>query len=322
MHQSASNHGCELTKGPHWAFLLAFLLLFTTSSSVVLSACIGSVGEVAVNACQQELGSSPRNLKVRLALATALDRLGRQDEAIKVLDQGLVLFSSDESTKSVIEEKIWTIQREKRSSGGSSASAKIKIIKCTTLKGSSALKSCDEGLKILPNNIELLAGKGDVLLDLSPPKVIEAISVYKKALVIVPENQEIKQKLAHAESVRQQSVSDCMKGRGSAALAACDSGLLKGASDEATIHARRGDLLVAMNRDKKALDAYRVAQRLEPGNSVVKRAINSLIVVEQKPPPPREAPKAPKAPKAPEVSEPPVLVRVFSNTPLSIGVTY
>lgn len=305
-----------VSRRSHARCLLALVVLIAVGPATVFAACIGAVGEKAVNACQLEINSDPHDIEARLALAKALDKLGRKDEAVKVLDQGINLFRDDAVSRSTLEEKRWIIQQQGKRKAND-VTVRVKIIKCTKLKGATALKACDEGLRRQPENLVLLAGRGDALLDLAPPKVIDAIKAYKKALLIAPSNQDVKRKYEHAEYVRQKSVSSCMKKTGKAALAACDRALLKGTTDEASIQARRGDLLIEMSRDKKALNAYRVAQRLEPGNAKVKQAISRLTAVKQKPSQPPLLP-TPQLTVS-NVSE---VARTFSNAPLSPGITY
>lgn len=139
-------------------------------------------------------------------------------------------------------------------------------------------------------------------------------------MAISPANTAIKQKIANAEADRQKIVSACMNGTGSAALAACDSGLLKGAPDEAAIHSRRGDLLVAKNQEQKALEEYRLALRLDPGNSAAKQAINSLTAVKKAVV--RPAPTPSPSPSPRRTPPPPEPALVFSNAPISAGITY
>jgi tetratricopeptide (TPR) repeat protein len=345
MLRSVSRPGYRLiTRARRAAVVVLTLAALAGYGCPAVAACIGSTGEVAVAACRSELTTNPRNLEVRLALSTALHRSGKKDEALKVLDEGLAIFRGDEASRSVLEEKRWIIQQQRDTAPASNAAIRVKIIKCTTLKGAAALKACDEGLESQPDNPDLLAGRGDALLGLSPPNVIDAIGSYRKALATGPADVALKQKLARAESARQKIVSECMDGRGSSALAACDRGLLKGATDEAAIHARRGDLLVAMKQESRALGAYRSAQRLDPGNAAVRRAIGELTAATQqasaapapKPKPksePRQAPTAqaepvkraapePVLPPVPDAPAPPALARGFSNAPLSPGVTY
>ncbi|MCF6250460.1 MAG: tetratricopeptide repeat protein [Methylococcaceae bacterium] len=297
----------------HDKLLLVFLVLFVFAPTTLFAACVGAVGENAVNSCRQELGTNPYNLEARLALATTLDKLGRKAEAIKVLNQGMPLFQDDAVSKSTLEEKRWVIQQQRGKRSTSNAAVRVKIIKCTKLKGKTALKACDEGLLRQPENTDLLVGRGKALLDLAPPKVIDAIYSYKKALSIAPSNQDIKRKLEYAENIRQISVSACMKKSGKAALSACNRALLKGAIDEASIQARRGKLLAAINSDKKAS----VAKRLKTNNKPVKQANSQIITVKQNSSRPLSS-----SPSSQITNAPPVVARTFSNAPLLSGITY
>lgn len=324
----------QLSTSSRWTFALIFLLLFVVASSVASAACVGLFGTEAVASCQEELDKNSRNLEARLALAIALDKLNRKHEALQVLDQGLVIFGGDTASKSILEERRWILQQQPNTV--SDATTKVSIIKCTTLTGTTALKACNAGLSQLPENTELLVGKGDALLSLSPPGVIAALGSYNEALAIDPTNKAVKRKLDDTELLRQQAVSNCMKDTGGAALTACKLGLLDGAFDEAAIRARRGDLLVSMNQDEDALGEYRLAFKLDPDNSAARHAIDRLMAAKEvpeplpslssrspvsppPPPPPPSKPATPRAQKKPARPEP---VVIFSNAPVASGITY
>jgi tetratricopeptide (TPR) repeat protein len=303
-------------------YLLVLIVLIAAGPATVFAACTGTVGEKAVNDCQLQISADPHDIKARLALATALDKLGRQDEAVKVLDQGINLFRDDAVSRSTLEEKRWIIQQQGKRQAND-VTTRVNIIKCTKLKGTAALKACNDGLRNQPENLALLTGRGKALLDQSPPKVIDAIKAYKKALSIAPSNQDIKRELEHAEYIRQKSVTSCKKKSGKSALAACNRGLMKGASDEALIQTRRGELLITLNREKEALKAYRVVQQLEPGNAAAKQAISQLTAANQKPSPSVQTSlSSTSSPPQSNVSIAPAVAHTFSNAPLAPGVTY
>ena len=166
----------------------------------------------------------------------------------------------------------------------------------------------------------------------------QAIETYQRALHQNPANTDIKEKLTIAESKRQISVSKCLRLRGSSGLAACNEGLLPGAKDESTIRARQGDLLVQMGEQRKALKAYRSAQKLDPRNPHIRESLAALTTP-SKPAPAREPVREAGAagasePNSREASqgktetanwpekEQMVSEKAYSNAPLVPGVTF
>jgi hypothetical protein len=66
-------------------------------------------------------------------------------------------------------------------------------------------------------------------------------------------------------------------------MKACDAALLKGASDEFAVQKRRAGLLQAMGRGKEAIEAYRVAARLNPSDGQIKQSLAALSPRSEKP---------------------------------------
>ncbi|MCP3870965.1 MAG: tetratricopeptide repeat protein [Gammaproteobacteria bacterium] len=319
-----------------------------------LADCLSSTGRTAISVCQKELRKDPGNNRVRIALAEALSKAERHQEAVALLKNGLKSDPNDRQMKkmlrvqeSILEEQAWTEkQRAKRAKGGTAKidpKTKLNIIRCTKLSGRAALKACNEGLKKLSDNPELLTGKADVLLSMN--RISESILVYKKAKKIQPGNRKISEKLRLAESERRIFASRCFSLEGSQALTACKIALLKGASDEFRIQRRRGDLLVAAGNSKDGLKAYKTAQRIKPGDTKIKQKI-ALLEAEKNPaiarniPPSGNTtrPKPTSEPKTATPSEKPgsetdplpgqirtpiaVTETSFSNAPLRPGVTF
>jgi tetratricopeptide (TPR) repeat protein len=318
---------------------LTLLLAFAAPWNARAADCDG-VGGIAT--CRQQLARDPGNIDLRFALADAFNRLKRHKEAVAVLQQGLAFKPGDEElrhrlslAKSLLEEQEWI--QKKHSALQPSArveqqdtETKLNIIRCKSLKGGPALKACDAGLKRLPDNVTLLIGKADALLDLK--RIPPAITAYRQALRQEPHNALARSKLQIAEAKRQALVAKCMKRSGEAGLAACEEGFLKGAKDQAAIDARRGDILLAMNQPSRALKAYRAAHALDSRNRHVRHAIAKLtepVPAAQKHPQMAQAKKtAPPQPSQIDRSRGAVTNvaatgrSAFGNAALSPGVTY
>lgn len=300
------------------------------------ASCGKSHGEAAVAACRQALDRNPKDTESRIRLADALSGLKRYQEAVEVLKQGLMIYPGDETIKrklalarSHLEEQEWIEKKRAERDNGQNASSatatRLHSIRCGTLNGERALSACEAGLKAKPDDVALLTGKADALLDLK--RLPEAIGTYQQALKQDPGNAGITKKLKTAETERQVLVTKCMKLDGSTALSACDKGLLKGAKDEAVIHSRRGDLLAKMGKTKSALKAYRSARSLDPANAHVKASIAELsapkeVAMQETPPQPpasrpkdtpRQAPPPPQPVRTPAPVEP-TAVTVAANT--------
>jgi tetratricopeptide (TPR) repeat protein len=206
-----------------------------------------------------------------------------------VLKDGLARAPGSEQIKkklslaeSYLEERLWIEKRRAQQGASSDAAAtqkldtetKLNMIRCTKLKGDTALKACNMALKTLPDDAKLHRSKADALMAMD--RVNEAILAYREALRLEPTDDETSKKLAAARSRRNAMVTDCQQLTGSAALRACDAALLEGAKDESAVQRRRGDLLLAMNRTAEAEEAYRRALNLSPDNLETKKKLESL----------------------------------------------
>ena len=315
------------THRPAVTALLALILCGVQMNGDAAASCISSTGKADVDACEQELKSDPRNRKVRIALTQAMIKLGQHKEAVSILRAGLEIDPEDQQMKnmlkleeSFLEEQNWSKkQRALRASGGTGkvdTKTKLNIIRCTKLKGESALIACDKGLETRPDDPDLLMGKGDVLFGMN--RITEAILLYRSARELRPSNRELAKRLRRAESKRNTLSGQCLKLKNRAeALEACNTALLKGAADESRIQKRRGDLLAADNKKTEAMKAYKEARRLTPSDQEITRKIASLEG--RKTPGTTRKTKTKTAAKAESTSK----VRgVYSNAPLKPGITY
>ncbi len=252
-------------------------------------ACLSASGETAVIACRRELNLAPNDLAIRFALCDALIHLRRHKEAVDVLKEGLERLPGSNRIKkklalaeSYLEEQVWIEKRRAQQtvppSDASDAKldtvTKLNIIRCTKLKGDTALKACNTALKVLPNDPSLYRGKADALLSMN--RLGEAVLAYRESLRFDPANPETTNSLLAAESQREVTVTRCQQLEGIAALDACDTALIKGSADEFAIQSRKGDLLLGMNRTAEALEAYNTARKLNPSNAEITQKIAAL----------------------------------------------
>jgi len=225
----------------------------------------------------------------------------RYQEAVEVLSIGVELAPGNAQFKerlklaeSFVKERKW-IQRQSGQSGAtsqSSAQFRRNVIRCTRLKGKSALSACEQALGEKPQDPRLLAARGDALFDVG--RYGEAVSSYRQALSLEPGDASVTGQLSRAEAQRRKSVGDCRTLEHSDGLEACSAALLEGAGDEFTVRVRQGELLLAEGREDEALQSYRAAQKLEPRNAQVQQAIETLTtpLASAKPAKPRsEAPR-------------------------------
>jgi tetratricopeptide (TPR) repeat protein len=275
--------------GFYYLVVWALMGVTVVGAQEVLPSCLSASGEAAVIACRRELNLAPNDLDIRFALSDALIGLKRHREAVAVLKEALEQSPGSNRIKnklslaeSYLEEQSWIEKRRAQQATPSGATVskkpdtetKLNIIRCTKLKGDSALKACAAALAVLPNDPSLRRSKADALMEMN--KVVEAILAYQESLRLDPHDAEISKKLSAAQSKRKAFVAECQRLAGSAALRACNAALLEGATDEFDIHRRRGDLLLEKKRKAEAQKAYQRALELRPDDLAVKKKLNSL----------------------------------------------
>lgn len=241
--------------------------------------CLSASGETAVQVCRYELDQAPHDHDIRFALSDALIGLDRFQEAVNVLREGLEHFPGSNRIKkkltlaeSLAQERSWIEQRRARTAQGKGrtkldATAKRNVIRCTKLKGNTAIEACNEALQTQPGDPSLHKARADALLSLD--QIGESILGYRKALKLEPGDSEMRQTLQAAQAKREALVSQCQQQNGSGALASCQSALQKGERDESSIQVRIGELFLGMQQTKKALSAYEAALAVDPNNKEI-----------------------------------------------------
>jgi len=221
------------------------------------------------------LKRTPNELAPQLELADALIDQGCYKEAVPVLEAGLVerprsseLQSRLRAARSMLSEEHFF-----EGLGDAQETAKLQhsVLRCTKLSDVSA---CDDALHMKPDDPQLVIAKGDALAHGGRPA--DAILVYLRAGGLLPGDEQVKSKLASAESQREALVSQCVGNADTAAADACQAALLRGSQDEFTLLRRRGILLQSFDKPAQALDAFIAASVVKQNDKSVALAIVAL----------------------------------------------
>jgi tetratricopeptide (TPR) repeat protein len=258
-------------------------------SAAQKDACLSASGSAAEAACRDALEQEPRDADIRAALSRALIQSRHFDQAIGILRDGLELEPGNADLKAQLarveqlqDEQRWiekqNQKREQSSATGMTSRQRAEVglmqIRCTKLKGRTALEACNQGLALSPGNLALNIGKADALIGLE--RYGEALDSYQDAQTLDPSNTDIGRAMAKARALRQVSVKKCLQLSGSTALAACSAALQKGGADEAEIRERQGDLLAAAGKKQEAVSSYRAALAAGGGNSSIAAKLEVL----------------------------------------------
>jgi tetratricopeptide (TPR) repeat protein len=277
--------------------MMVAILVCAIPSKVAWSAedatCLSATGEAAIAPCRRELLRDPGNVEIRFALSDAFMGLRRYADAVAVLQEGLENFPGDDEIKkklilaeSYLDEQQYIEKQQKRAAEASRSKKqdtqiRLSIIRCEKLKGDAAMAACNEGLAVNPDHPGLLTGRGNVWMEMD--RFGNAIRDYEAALAADPKNREATKSLRLAQTKRDVKVAQCLQAEGPDGLKACDAALMKGASDEFAVRKRQAGLLQASGREKEAIEAYRVAARLNPSDDQVKQSLAALSPRSDKP---------------------------------------
>jgi tetratricopeptide (TPR) repeat protein len=165
--------------------------------------CIATAGEDGDLAClrlaaQEEVRAADLlRLADELIAAKAYGRAVRLlAEAVRRQPQQAALADRLRLARSYADEEAWVARRQ----GGAAAPRNDEVgvslarIRCTRLSGAEALAACDEALRSLPDDADLLAARGDLLA--AAGNIAEASAAYARALGSKPDNPLLRQKLA------------------------------------------------------------------------------------------------------------------------------
>jgi tetratricopeptide (TPR) repeat protein len=221
--------------------LLAIALLLSATGLAQADGSLCQAGGARVTSARSALAAAPASLPARFELADALIEASCYHDAVHTLEDGksihprsAELTAKLRTTRSLVSEQDYFEGKEQ-----AELAAKLSrnLLRCTRLAD---IEACDEALKIKPDEVQLLVGKGDALLKASRPG--EAEAVYRNARRIAPDDARIATQIAAARTQRQPLIDHCRKGNDDGALQSCQSALSSGAEDEREILARMASL--------------------------------------------------------------------------------
>lgn len=228
-----------------------------------------------VSSARDALKSAPASLETRMRLADALVEANCYDEAVHTLEEGQALHPGNanlaaklRTTRSLVTEQSYFAGLEQAEIG---ARVSRNLLRCSRLGD---LAACDEALKLKPDDIDVLIAKGDAQLKAGKPA--DAEQTYRRARQIAPDNAKAGTQLAAAQAQRQEALAICREKSDDAAVAACQSALLRGADDEFSVHTRLAQIYQQRNQPAAALTSYIAANSLKRGDRNVALGIVAL----------------------------------------------
>jgi cytochrome c-type biogenesis protein CcmH/NrfG len=229
----------------------------------------------AIVAGRASLVKSPASLDTRFQLADALVEANCYEAAVHALEEGQALHPGNASlaarlrtTRSLVSEQGYFAGLEQAEVA---ARVSRNLLRCSRLGD---LVACDEALKLKPDDVEILIAKGDAQLKAARPA--DAEQTYRRAKQLAPDNAKANTQLAAAHAQRLAALSTCQAGSDDAALAACQSALLRGADDEFAVHTRLAQIYQQRNQPAPALTSYIAANSLRRGDRNVALGIVAL----------------------------------------------
>ncbi len=166
--------------------------------------CVAAAGREGDEACGRLAGLATERVPDLLRLADELIAHKAYTRAVGLLEAALLrqpghgaLTDRLKLARSYADEQAWVARRQ---DGGAATPRADEVgialarIRCTRLSGAEALAACDEALRSLPDDADLLATKGDLLA--AAGQVAEATAAYGRALGSKPDNPLLRQKLA------------------------------------------------------------------------------------------------------------------------------
>lgn len=256
------------------SYVIAALALALPAMALAHDGTCKSPSEAVVTA-SKALEASPRDLEARLKLADALMANNCFDDAVHLLEEGEALHERNPQLQSQLREAR-SMQREQTYFEGlnraeDAAKLSHNLLRCSRLGD---LEACDQALARQPGDPQIQLAKADALVKAKRPA--DALSAYRRARELAPDDATIEQKIAAAETQRRALAETCQSATGETALQACQFALLPGNDDEFAIRKRSGILLQASSQPAAALDSYIAANLLRHGDRSVALAIVAL----------------------------------------------
>jgi tetratricopeptide (TPR) repeat protein len=267
-----------MMRGTFYSIATASWLLLMTLAPVQAhegNAACAAASAPAVTAATAALKSTPASLEARFHLADALVEANCFDDAVHTLEEGQPLHPGNgallaklRTVRSMVNEQGYFAGLEQAEVG---ARVSRNLLRCSRLGD---LAACDEAVKLKPNDADVLIAKGDA--QLVAGKAADAEQTYKRAAQLAPDNAKAASQLAAAHAQRQTALASCQGGSDDAALASCQSALLRGADDEFTVNTRLAQIYQQRNQPGPALNSYIAANALKRGDRNVALGIVAL----------------------------------------------
>jgi len=239
-------------------------------------ACAEAAKQPAIVSARESLQRTPDSLKLRLGLADLLIDGTCYDDAVHVLEDGLVIHARNEELQKRLRTARSLVSERQFFEGLDQAELDAKlsrhVLRCTRF---SDVEACDQALASKPDNVAVVIARGDALLKAQRP--LEALDAYRRASALDPANTDVATKMTAVQALRRTIEQGCMSEDGEVALRACQSILVKGAANEFELLRRIGVLQQAANQPAKALDTYITANSLRRGDKAVALAIVALV---------------------------------------------
>jgi tetratricopeptide (TPR) repeat protein len=187
-----------ISRGAVWVLLLLSATAGARESASP-SSCRAAAAQPAIINAQAALERNSANLSARFGLADAWSDAACFAEAVQVLQDAPELQSRNPElqtrlrvAKSLVGEEAYF---EKLDRADADAKLKRDAFRCSTL---SDLDACSEAVRIKPEDAMLLIEYGDALMRSKRPG--EAISRYRRAEALAPDQSDIATKLSAAEA--------------------------------------------------------------------------------------------------------------------------
>lgn len=258
-----------------WTLSGLLLLLAGAAAQAHDGGGVCAAGTPAVSTAHAALDAAPESLPKRFALADALVQANCYPEAVQVLEQGEALHPRNpelqtklRNTRSLSSEQSYFAGMEEAEVA---ARVSRNLLRCSRL---GELNTCDEALKLRPDDLQIVLAKADAQLKANKPA--DAEITLRRARQLAANDANVTAKIAAAQQQRQAALGVCKSGENDTALAACQSALLRGSTDEFDVHSRLAQLHQQRNESAAALASYVAADALHAGDRNVALGIVAL----------------------------------------------
>lgn len=245
-------------------------------ASVELDACANAPNPVA--ACQALVRADPYDLYARIALCETFVRTGELLKAMVTVQQGLDQCGRRSYNCARLRVALSNVQELAERQTPDVRAERVRELEvwrgyCIGPSASDAsIQACNEALVSLPEDGALYVALGDKYARRSLTAL--AVLAYRNAAERAVAAPELVDKITNAERAREAQAQDCL---GSRDLQSCDAAALSGAADEFDVQRHRGDLLLESGRDGAALEAFLIAQSLQPRDTKLARRVLQLL---------------------------------------------